>query len=104
MITLALKPLPQHEGPDELAMMMLRPEPAPLLINQVHEMNALSQISVEDWNELFHAVEVRLCASIAAVDPTDDKIRVTVLECVEALDQLHVALITRERQQRHRPQ
>ena len=80
------------------------PEPASPLINQMHEMNALSQISIEDWDKLFQSVESRLCASIEALDPAHAKVRMTVLECVEALDQLHVALMTRERQQRHLPQ
>ena len=66
----------------------------------MHEMNALSQISIEDWDKLFQSVESRLCASIEALDPAHAKVRMTVLECVEALDQLHVAL-KRERQQRH---
>ena len=66
----------------------------------MHEMNALSQISIEDWDKLFQSVESRLCASIEALDPAHAKVRVAVLECVEALDQLHVAL-KRERQQRH---
>jgi hypothetical protein len=102
MTRLALSPLPSHQGLAKLAMMMLRVHPAPPLLNQLHEMNALSQIDIEDWDKLFHAVESRLCASVAAADLTDDKTRVTILECVEALDQLHSAL-TRERQQRRLP-
>ena len=102
MTRLALKPFPLHEGMADLAMMMLRPKPPPPLINQAYEMNALSQISIEDWDKLFHAVELRLCATVAAADQLDDNTRVTVLECVEALDQLHSAL-TRERQQRRLP-
>ena len=62
------------------------PEPASPLINQMHEMNALSQISIEDWDKLFQSVESRLCASIEALDPAHAKVRMTVLECVEALD------------------
>ena len=85
-----------------MVMMMFRPEPALPLINQAHEMNALSQIRIEDWDNMFHAVELRLCATVAATEQLDDKTRVTVLECVEALDQLHSAL-THERQQRHLP-
>ena len=102
MIRLALKPFPRHKGLAEMVMMMLRPEPASPLINHAYEMNALSHISIEDWDKLFHAVELRLCATVAAADQLDDKTRVTVLECVEALDQLHSAL-TRERQQRRLP-
>ena len=52
----------------------------------MHEMNALSQISIEDWDKLFQSVESRLCASIEALDPAHAKVRMTVLECVEALD------------------
>lgn len=103
MTRLALKPLPQHEGLAEMAMMMLRIQPAQQLIKQPPEMNALSEISIEDWDKLFHAVHDRLCSSVAASHQADDKTRVTVLECVEALDQLH-SVLTRERQQRHRPQ
>ena len=99
MIRLALKPFPLHEGLADLAMMMLRPKPPPPLINQAYEVNALSQISIEDWDKLFQAVELRLCATVASADLLDDRIRVTVLECAEALDQLHSAL-TLERQQR----
>jgi hypothetical protein len=103
MTRLALKPFPQYEGLAEMAMMMLRIQPAQQLIKQPPEMNALSEISIEDWDKLFHAVEDRLCTSVAASLQADDKTRVTVLECVEALDQLHSAL-TRERQLRYRPQ
>ena len=102
MNRLALKPFPLHEGLADLAMMMLQPKPTPPLINQAYEVNALSQISIEDWDKLFQAVELRLCATVASADLLDDKIRVTVLECVEALNQLHSAL-THERQQRRLP-
>ena len=102
MTRLALKPFPLHEGMADLAMMMLRPKAPPPFINQAYEMNALSQISIEDWNNLFHAVEARLSACVAADNLIDDTIKVTVLECVEALEQLRAAL-TLERQQRHRP-
>ena len=101
MTRLALKPFPLHEGLADLVTMMLRPKPPPLLINQAYEMNALSQINIEDWNNLFHAVEARLIACVATDKLIDDTIKVTVRECVEALEQLHAAL-TLERQQRHR--
>ena len=62
-------------------------------------MNIHSQIDIDDWDMLFHAVEHRLCACVSDVDLIDDKTRATVLECVRAFDQLHSAL-TCERQQR----
>lgn len=99
MISPALNPVPLHEDMVILAMKMLCGEPDHLLISQAHEMNTPSQIGIEDWNNLFHAVEARLCACVAAGDMIDDKIRVAVLECVEALGQLHGEL-TLERQQR----
>ena len=102
MISPALKTVPLHQGMAKLLLKVLRTEPAQPLISQAHEMKDLSHISVEDWNNLFHAVEARLCACVAADDLIDDKVRVTVLECVEAMEQLHSAL-TLERQQRHRP-
>lgn len=102
MISPTLRIVPLHQDMAKLVLNVLRTEPAQPLISQVHVMKNLSNISVEDWNNLFHAVETRLCACVAAGDLIDDRIRVTVLECVEALEQLHSAL-TLERQQRHRP-
>ena len=98
MISPALKPVPLHQGMAKLVLKLLRTELGHPLIGEAHETKDLSHINVEDWNNLFHAVEARLCACVAAGDLIDDKIRVTVLECVEALEQLHSAL-TLERQQ-----
>ena len=98
MISPALKPVPLHQGMAKLVLKLLRTELGQPLISQAHETKDLSHINVEDWNNLFHAVEARLCACVAADDLIDDKVRVTVLECVEALEQLHSAL-TFERQQ-----
>ncbi len=55
---------------------------------------------IEDWDDLFDAVTARLRSVIAerhatsaeSPSPEADRIRVNVLECVEALDQLHAAL------------
>ena len=98
MISPSLKTVPLQQGMAKLVLKVLRTEPAQPLMSQTDEMKDLSHINVEDWNNLFHAVEARLCACVAAGDLIDDKIRVTVLECVEALEQLHSAL-TLERQQ-----
>ena len=102
MTSIASKPFPQYEGLVDLASMMLRDKPAHPNRSQMHAMNDLPTIVIEDWDKLFHAVQIRLCSSIAPTDPLDDKTRLTVLECVEALEQLHAAL-TLERQQRHWP-
>lgn len=59
-----------------------------------------SDIVIEDWDDLFDAVTARLRSVIAerhatsaeSPSPEADRIRVNVLECVEALDQLHAAL------------
>ena len=102
MISIASKPFPQYEGLVALASMMLRGKPAHPNSSQMHAMNDLPTIAIEDWNKLFQAVEARLRARVAADKLIDDTIRVAVLECVEALEQLHGAL-TLERQQRHRP-
>jgi hypothetical protein len=62
-------------------------------------------IEIKDWDELFHAVESRLTLTVGPRVPgtpeplADDRagrIQVIVLECVSALDQLHMAL-THER-------
>lgn len=72
----------------------------------------LADIAIEDWNELFHAVEARLKATVGEslaldssafdVNPDDigPKVQRVVLECVTALEQLHLAL-THERELRH---
>ena len=61
------------------------------------------QINVDDWDKLFQAVECRLSTAVATAYQGPDKTRITVLECVEALDQLHHAL-TRERLLRNHAQ
>ena len=58
-----------------------------------------SLIDVEDWDKLFQAIESRLSMAVARGSQSPDEIKATVLDCVEALDQLHQAL-TFERQQR----
>ncbi|MBC7611197.1 MAG: hypothetical protein H7228_16780 [Polaromonas sp.] len=69
----------------------------------------LSDIAVDDWNELFRAVEARLKATVgitktatADADPGDigPRVQRVVLECVAALEKLHTAL-THERGMRH---
>ena len=103
MIRLALKPLPRHEDLARVAKSMLRNEPAMPSRKQAHEVNVPSQIAPEDWDKLFHAVEHRLSGSVCETARNDEKTRVTVRECVDALNQLHNAL-THERQQRQQAQ
>ena len=66
-------------------------------------------IAIDDWNELFRAVEARLIATVgtplataSGENPGDigPRVQGVVLECVTAMDQLHTAL-TRERNMRH---
>lgn len=102
MIRLDLKPLPRHEDLARMVRTTSRIETALPLRKQTQEVNALSKIAPQDWDELFHAVESRLSASVSDAVQNDGKTRVTVLECVEALDQLHDALM-HERQQRQQP-
>ncbi len=53
-------------------------------------------LSIEDWDELFKAVQARLrLTAEAATDAA--RLKTVVLECVDALDSLHAAL----RDQRH---
>lgn len=66
------------------------------------------QISIEDWDRLFRSIQWRLGAAagvrLAPAPQADDRvdpIRVTVLECISAMEQLHTAL-TLERQNRVR--
>ena len=60
-----------------------------------------SHVAIGDWDAMFGAVTARLSlivakplATTAASQPADaaDRIRVAVLECVAALDQLHATL------------
>ena len=72
----------------------------------------LLDIAIDDWNELFRAVEARLKATVgtplapaseafkAKPDDIGLKVQHVVLECVAALGQLHTAL-THERSLRH---
>jgi hypothetical protein len=111
MIRLALKPLPRHEDLVLAANKSFRMEPSPPLaltlpekhLENLPEIGRRPQIDVDDWDKLFSAVECRLSTSVATAYQGPNKTRVTVLECVEALDQLHRAL-TRERQQRDHAQ
>jgi hypothetical protein len=66
------------------------------------------QISIEDWDLLFHSVQWRLGAAVdvrlasAPALQADDRagpVQVTVLECISAMEQLHTALMI-ERQSR----
>lgn len=69
-----------------------------------------SDIEIGDWDALFCAVEARLRLAVGeqpavASEPprmhdTAGRLQAIVLECVEALDQLHAAL-TQERGRRH---
>ncbi len=70
--------------------------------------NDHANIAPADWDQLFHAVQARLedCVSDSllrtpglALRDKQAVTKTTVLECVEALKQLHAAL-TLERQQR----
>lgn len=60
-----------------------------------------SQVAIGDWDAMFGAVTARLVLIVAEPLPTTaasrpadaaDRIRVAVLECVAALDQLHATL------------
>ena len=60
-----------------------------------------SDVVIKDWDDLFNAVTARLRLTVvaplvtkAASQPADeaDRIRVAVLECVAALEQLHATL------------
>jgi hypothetical protein len=63
--------------------------------------HARADIAIEDWDVLFSAVTVRLGLIVAerlvtTADPRPEvevnRVRVNVLECVAALDQLHATL------------
>ncbi len=69
------------------------------------EHGPISVVSSDDWDEMFRAVTVRLRQTVdlppaaSAQAHTSDaagRVRTTVLECIDALDQLHAAL-TQER-------
>lgn len=73
--------------------------------------NPSLEIAISDWDDLFHAVEARLKAAVetrpeqalAAQPPgAASVVQTVVLECITALDQLHVALM-HERQLLGRP-
>ena len=90
------RPIPAPEPDPE-------PNPAPDSVGQAAPCN----ISPTDWNDLFVAIQVRLahCVDDALLhDPelsSQDRYALTkavVLECVDAMKQLHTAL-TLERQQ-----
>lgn len=66
------------------------------------------EIAIKDWDVLFRAVEARLLLSVgdklasvpkSRASDAAELVQSTVLECVTALHQLHIAL-TRERDQR----
>ena len=95
------RPIPAPEPDPE-------PNPGPDAIKQFRD----GIISATDWDELFHAVQVRLerCVSDAldkqpelALQDRHEVTKVAVLQCVEAMKQLHHSL-TLERQQSNQPQ
>lgn len=69
-----------------------------------------SHIDIEDWDDLYRAVEARLKETVGerlalapepqATRDTAGRVQVIVLECVAALDQLHTSL-TLERSRRY---
>ena len=89
------RPIPSPEPDPE-------PNPGPDAINNGH-INGNSNISAADWDELFHAIQARLehCVSDAfhkapelPAHERQEVIKATVLQCVEAMQQLHAALTT----------
>lgn len=67
------------------------------------------QISVDDWDILFRAIQVRLKDAVAdshpsgwpsQTDATAGQVQTTVLECISAMEQLHAALGHERRAQR----
>lgn len=100
---------------DIMRMLTCSPEPDAAISEVAHgnakvgDANVSSDILIEDWDVLFRAVAARLSASVCerlAQSPELHhdlaQVRSVVLECVEAMNQLHRAL-TRERQQRRLP-
>ena len=77
---------------------------------KVEDTNLSSDILIEDWNALFRSITARLSACVGErlaqmpdLQPHDlAQVRAVVLECVEAMSQLQLAL-TRERLQRRLP-
>ncbi len=65
------------------------------------------RVATDDWDAMFLAVRTRLALTIAAshaapnLDEAHLRVGIVVLECVEALGQLH-ALLRFERDWRHR--
>ena len=87
------RPIPSPEPDPE-------PNPGPDAINNGH-INGNSNISAADWDELFHAIQARLenCVDDALLKAPElpplerhQVIKTTVLQCVEAMQQLHTAL------------
>ena len=85
------RPIPSPEPDPE-------PNPGPDAISNGH-----SNISAADWDELFHAIQTRLenCVDDALLKAPElpaherqEVIKSTVLQCVEAMQQLHAALTT----------
>lgn len=80
-------------------------DPAIVSLNELDSIagdrQSTCQIAIEDWDFLFSAVEQRLRDTVAQLDlaPTvpdaqnsASRIKAVVLDCVNALDQLHMAL------------
>lgn len=82
--------------------------PEPAAASKVSQSESPCPISSRDWDDLFKAVEERLRQSVTAQaaaaqglnNPKETALHAIVLDCLEALDMLHNALM-RERSQRH---
>ena len=83
------RPIPAPEPDPE-------PNPAPDEAPNV----AYSNISPDDWDELFYAIQARLMTSVKDVNKSEGKVLVwsngnekkVMLECIEAMTLLHRAL------------
>lgn len=74
---------------------------SPLLARPQTQTQKPLQISIEDWDILFRAIQLRLRAAVGEqiasqpppqADDTAGRIQVVVLECVSAMEELHAAL------------
>lgn len=82
--------------------------PDPAATVKAPQLDSPCAISSRDWDDLFKAVEERLRQSVTAQaaaaqgldNPKETALHAIVLDCLEALDMLHNALM-RERSQRH---
>lgn len=76
MIRLVPAPAPAQTGSQQSD---ARPPPAAL------------DVSIEDWDVLFRAVQTRL--SLLADTPPGDAFKDAMLDCIQALDQLRVSMV-----------